>query len=311
MELRAHLEKLVIFESVCRLKGFSTAAKELKRSQPAISRSIKELEDVVGARLLKRWNRGIELSEVGQKLLTISQIILKTAREFEIEFNEKTQLQEIIFIGTKEPIAVHIWAEFVAWCRRTPGQQDVFEILKRVELVIDKSNRKLIETFNARDVDILLIPPDDGISLSAVTMKLLDTHWSIYVAKDHSDPIESTPLILYEQTLVGEKTRLQDVLDLKTYPAPVLKVNSLGTALALSIRNLGATILPTWMAAQSMRQGELRLFQDKKEFQGKLPQRSKIIATYWKENANKHRALAVSKIAKSIQLFCRTNFPDA
>lgn len=56
---------LVAFESVVHLGGFGRAAEELNTSQSAVSRHIKHLEESLGALLIRRSGRRIELTRAG------------------------------------------------------------------------------------------------------------------------------------------------------------------------------------------------------------------------------------------------------
>ena len=57
------------FEAVARLSSFSAAGVELHLTQPANSRQIRSLEDEVGATLLLRGTRHVELTSAGAALL--------------------------------------------------------------------------------------------------------------------------------------------------------------------------------------------------------------------------------------------------
>ncbi|WP_172351880.1 LysR family transcriptional regulator [Mesorhizobium sp. NZP2298] len=59
---------LVTFECVARLMSFTRAADELNTSQPCVSRSIRELEAFVDARLFARTPTGIDFTEAGRVL---------------------------------------------------------------------------------------------------------------------------------------------------------------------------------------------------------------------------------------------------
>ena len=58
---------LFTFEAAARHESFTEAARELNISQPAISRSIRQLEDYLGTRLFHRHHRAIELTAEGRR----------------------------------------------------------------------------------------------------------------------------------------------------------------------------------------------------------------------------------------------------
>ena len=60
---------LVIFEAAARCLSFTSAARELNVQQPAVSASIRRLEDSLGVTLFKRNHKKISLTMAGQRLL--------------------------------------------------------------------------------------------------------------------------------------------------------------------------------------------------------------------------------------------------
>lgn len=63
------LRHLVYFREVARRLHFRQAAESLAIAQPALSRAIAQLESAVGANLLNRTRRGVELTPAGRRLL--------------------------------------------------------------------------------------------------------------------------------------------------------------------------------------------------------------------------------------------------
>ncbi|MEM7068773.1 MAG: LysR substrate-binding domain-containing protein [Pseudomonadota bacterium] len=61
---------LLAFEAAARLGSFTLAAQELNVTQPAISSSVKKLEQALGVRLFSRKNRQIILTEPGERFYT-------------------------------------------------------------------------------------------------------------------------------------------------------------------------------------------------------------------------------------------------
>ena len=68
--------RLRVFESVARNLSFTRAAKELKISQPAISKHIQELESSYGVQLFDRDGGQIKITAAGEVLLTHSNRII-------------------------------------------------------------------------------------------------------------------------------------------------------------------------------------------------------------------------------------------
>jgi DNA-binding transcriptional LysR family regulator len=130
MPLIDHLEKLRTFESVCRLKSFSLAASELQISQPAISKAISVLEKELLTQLLTRSRKGVTATVQGQRLLLAARDIFKTA----LAFDDQAKLSRTVLkIGTKEPIAAHVLADFFAG-----------DFESTLELVVEPTNSGLI-----------------------------------------------------------------------------------------------------------------------------------------------------------------------
>ena len=66
---RVKLHDLHILMTVAELGSMGKAAERLAVSQPSVSKSISDLEYVVGVRLLDRTSRGVETTAYGRALL--------------------------------------------------------------------------------------------------------------------------------------------------------------------------------------------------------------------------------------------------
>src|SRR5712664_234879 len=74
------LDLLVGFEAAARHLSFTKAGAELYRTQSAVSRQIKELEDQLGVALFRRRHRAISLTEPGHQLYGAAAQVLTTMR---------------------------------------------------------------------------------------------------------------------------------------------------------------------------------------------------------------------------------------
>lgn len=73
-----HIECLKYFYDVASMGSISKVANHCHISQPALSQQIQKLEDILGYKLLKRSNRGVELTDAGQIVQRYSKSMIKS-----------------------------------------------------------------------------------------------------------------------------------------------------------------------------------------------------------------------------------------
>jgi LysR family pca operon transcriptional activator len=69
MSSSLRLRHLAAFVEVARLKSVSAAAVALSISQPAVSKTLREIEEVLGVKLIERSGRGVALTTFGEMFL--------------------------------------------------------------------------------------------------------------------------------------------------------------------------------------------------------------------------------------------------
>lgn len=82
-----------IFAALAETRGFTTAALRLGISQPAVSHALKSLEDELGVVLFNRSSSPIELTPLGERLLTRAREILGLADAMRQEASEYRGVQ--------------------------------------------------------------------------------------------------------------------------------------------------------------------------------------------------------------------------
>ncbi|WP_293348865.1 LysR family transcriptional regulator [Mycobacterium sp.] len=81
---RVELRHLRAFEAVARLQSFTQAADELSITQPALSRTIAQLEDAVSVTLFDRSSRRVETTRAGHVFLDyVERVLAELARGFD------------------------------------------------------------------------------------------------------------------------------------------------------------------------------------------------------------------------------------
>ena len=92
--MNVDLELYRVFYTVAKNKHMTKASEELHISQPAISQSIKKLEDQLGGILFLRSNKGMELTEEGKMLYEYVKGALELINNAENEFTSFKDLSK-------------------------------------------------------------------------------------------------------------------------------------------------------------------------------------------------------------------------
>jgi len=77
------------FVTLVECKKFNKAAEQLHLSQPALSKSIMQLEEHLGTALLKRYPKGFELTDAGEYFYETSTYFLKLYDDFMYDINSR------------------------------------------------------------------------------------------------------------------------------------------------------------------------------------------------------------------------------
>jgi DNA-binding transcriptional LysR family regulator len=101
---RLRLKDLHTLQTVAELGSMAKASQHLALSQPAISKAIADMEHTLGAPLLDRTSRGVELTECGRALMERARVIFDEIRLGVDEIENWTDpTQGEVRIGTTEP----------------------------------------------------------------------------------------------------------------------------------------------------------------------------------------------------------------
>ncbi|WP_305984461.1 LysR substrate-binding domain-containing protein [Roseibium sp. MMSF_3544] len=96
---KIRLRQLRCFVVVARKKSFVQAAEELGLTQPAVSRSVRELEQVIGHNLFDRSQRGAQLTSRGRALMEAAELGLLQISQGIQEATTEVDLTETIRVG--------------------------------------------------------------------------------------------------------------------------------------------------------------------------------------------------------------------
>jgi DNA-binding transcriptional LysR family regulator len=167
------LQDLAAFLAVADDRSFSSAARRLHRTQPAISQAVRRIEDELGERLFDRSSRDGTLTEAGRLLQGYAQRLLGLAGEAEVAVRELQQVRRgRVILGANEA-AVHSLLPYVErFAALHPGAVvDVRRVPSRqmAEALLDRSLDFGVLTFEPADRGIQTMPlgADDLVLLTS------------------------------------------------------------------------------------------------------------------------------------------------
>lgn len=95
--------QLQIFDAIAKHLNISRAAKEIRISQPSLSKQLRSLEEECGLKFHKQViGRGIHLTEDGQEFWSSIQPILRQIEELKLRFGQKTRPPRCLVVGATQ-----------------------------------------------------------------------------------------------------------------------------------------------------------------------------------------------------------------
>lgn len=255
------LDDLRVFVAVCRAGSLSAVARELGRTQSAVSQHVKRLERETATTLLERRPRGVAPTEAGRILYEaaadgITGLDQALRRLGDLANGEGGSVR----VGTGGVTVRHFMAEAIADFRRHhPGTS--------LEFRTETSSRRCFEALLAGTLDLAWItigPPVPGIEQRPVA----DLPWVLAVRAD--DPLAARPAIdpadLIDIRLVRlppnsiSGARLDAAFtELGVRAGSDTSVADWDTALLLAELGLGHTVVPAVPGLRAAPDGPLRL----------------------------------------------------
>jgi DNA-binding transcriptional LysR family regulator len=272
-----NLEYYKVFYYAAKAGSLTTAAKQLSISQPAVSQSLKQLEDQLGVSLFYRASRGIRLSPEGELLFS------HVARAYEqLELGER-KLAQMVGMGLGE---VRIGAsDMTLQFYLLPYLEMFHEKFPGIKVVV--TNAPTPETINNLqngqiDFAVVSTPVDLPHDMKAVKVKEIQ---DVFVAgrrftqyKNHTldlQTLESLPLIFLEQNTSTRSYMDKILLSKNIHVRPEFELATSDMIVQIACSGLGVGNVVRDFAQEQMEKGQL--FEVK--FESAIPRRHFCVVT--------------------------------
>lgn len=259
-----HLEKLATFKIVADLKSVHKASSRLGLSQPAVSRTIKVLEDVLECELMTRESRGISLTEDGHRLYEYAKLIEKTVDTLDVKGDSEVTNSGPLRIATYDNIACSIISQM--------GKLLLAEI-PRLSVSVGGPNTRILGDLIGGKVDCAFIA-EPRIMAGLEYKKLFTERYGLFIASDFykkcglakkeslkiSD-IKEFQLIAMPDAIAGVNKNIDRLLWEVGLKSPI-SIDSYEVAMQFTRDGLGIGIMPfstAWRDVESNALKELHL----------------------------------------------------
>lgn len=243
--MNASLRQLRAFVAVATSGSFSRAADTLALTQPAVSRNVTELEQVLGLQLLHRTTREVELTEAGRLLLGNVTRVLEDLDACLLEVQGlATQRKGRVKVASSPTLSAHLLPQCIARGRQLSPDVNI-QLLDRIQSDVLLSVRSgevdfgvVIDPSEKQDLhaQAILSEPFCLVCLSSDRLaRKKEVHWA---------ELAGQPLVLLDHAS-GSRRLIDAALQSHGAAAPVVQdVGHTTTIYSMVEQGLGLSVVP-------------------------------------------------------------------
>jgi DNA-binding transcriptional LysR family regulator len=239
------LRQLRVFQSVARTRNFSRTGEAVGLTQPAVSRSIGDLERALGLRLLDRTTREVALTEAGRSL---SARLDRALDELDAVLSDTAGLADAdggkVRVASSPTLSAYLMPACIAACARAAPRVRF--------LLLDRIQQDVLESVRGGEVDFGMVvePPEaDDLHCEAILHDPFvavtpESHRLARHASVRWKALDGQPLVLLDAAS-GSRRYVDEALALHGVACPVAQ--ELGhptTAFQMVEAGIGVTVMP-------------------------------------------------------------------
>jgi len=244
MDFLTSLDNYNIFYEVAKCQNITKASENLFISQPAVSQSIKKLEENLGATLFVRSKKGMELTPIGQKIFEkIELALFNLAAAEQLVDEENGLLRGELVVGSGSNIAREVLCKPIA---------DFAADFPLVNIkIVENVQTKMIEMLKSGKINFVLTQQNDDIDLPF--LPVFDTQYCFVKAPKCNIPrFICTSEGSYTHLLLEKFFKDRNMSDVS-----VMEIAGYKTALELAILGAGTTLVPRYLVQELLNEKKL------------------------------------------------------
>jgi DNA-binding transcriptional LysR family regulator len=211
--------RLKIFHTVARLLNFTKAAEELHMTQPAVTFQVRQLEEQFNTRLFDRTHNKVSLTDVGKRVFTYAERILKLYEDMTLSVTEMTgDVSGAVSLGASTTIAEYLLPFLIGEFKKkfpevviSLHESNTDEIVTMVEnnkldlgiIEGQVSNKNLLVHECKMDQLVVIMPNDHPLS-EMKQLRVEDFVSYPFISREHGSGTQETIRQYVEQNGDGE-----------------------------------------------------------------------------------------------------------
>jgi LysR family transcriptional regulator, hydrogen peroxide-inducible genes activator len=241
------LQQLRYFCAIADTGSFTRAAQQTHVSQPSLSQQIRKLEDELGARLLDRLGRTVQLTELGRSFLPRARAVLRdleAARSDVVE--RKTSISGPISVGVIPTIAPYFLPPILAAFSRKYPEARV--------TITEEITPLLLERLRAGTMDVAIVAlPLQARRHDFQTFPLMVEKLYAVLPKHHAlgkrravslEELQDDPFLLLRDGHCFRKTAVAACKRARLDPRIIFESGQFSSILSMVCAGLGVSIVP-------------------------------------------------------------------
>lgn len=255
-----NLDHLATFRLVVSRGSFSGAAEVLGLSQPAVSLQVRQLEQLLQARLVERTGRGIKITQAGEALLAHSEEIDRAvSAAIHSVAAQAEAVSGSVTIGSGATACIHLLP---------PVLQQLRQHFPLLSVRVRTGNTlEIVRAVEENRIDIGLVTlPAAGKNLHISTLVedafvgIISDDARALIQDMNTEKLQALPLILFEsgsstRTLIDGWFQAQGAT-----PQPVMQLGSIEAIKRMVQTGFGYSIVPRMSVEEESDRPGLRLF---------------------------------------------------
>jgi len=165
------IRHLVTLQTIARLGSFTKASDELSYSQSTLTIHIQTIEKELNGKVFERIGKNIVITNLGDELLSIADVILKEHKKIETLKNGRNFNESILKIGAQESVALYRLQPII-----NQFQQNFPQI--KIILVLGQKS-ELIDKLLAADIDLIFVMQRQHNNANLVVIDLIEERMGI------------------------------------------------------------------------------------------------------------------------------------